>query len=127
MQAVRQLFYHVNGHHVNKAMGTAGATSLNRILQTTARLLFERGEDVAAVCNLLQGFVAPSQVRSWHERHCAVHGVTGAEISSSRAEKKMPMPPIDFAAIEIKSLEQLLESEPAESDEYAIEPDWPDW
>jgi hypothetical protein len=93
-------------------------------LRTTANLLFEKGEDSASVINLLQGFVAPSMVRKWHQRYQEVHGLTGAD-TSKRAIRRMPMPPIDFQAVELRSMEQLLEQPPAEDeDEDAIEPEW---
>lgn len=102
-------------------MATAGGSHLNRILRTTANLLFEKGEDPASVMNLLQGFVAPSMIRKWHQRYQEVHGLTGADTSKKQVQR-MPMPPIDFNAIELKCLEQLLEPEEIEEDED--EPNW---
>jgi hypothetical protein len=103
-------------------VSTAASTQLNRILRTTANLLFEKGEDTANVINLLQGFVAPSMVRKWHQRYQEVHGLAGAD-TSRRAIRRMPMPPINFKAIELRSMEQLLERQPVD-DGDAIEPDW---
>lgn len=102
-------------------MATVGGSHLNRILRTTANLLFEKGEDPAGVANLLQGFVAPSMIRKWHQRYQETHGLTGAD-TSKKAVRRMPMPPIDFEAIELKSLEQLLEPEEVEED--GDEPNW---
>jgi hypothetical protein len=102
-------------------MATVGGSHLNRILRTTANLLFEKGEDPASVINLLQGFVAPSMVRKWHQRYQETHALTGAD-TSRKAVRRMPMPPIDFEAIELKSLEQLLE--PGEIEEDDEEPNW---
>jgi hypothetical protein len=102
-------------------VSTAGGSNLNRILRTTANLLFEKGEDPASVMNLLQGFVAPAMIRKWHQRYQETHGLTGAD-TSKKAVRRMPMPPIDFNAIELKSLEQLLEPEIIEEDEE--EPNW---
>jgi len=103
-------------------LSTTASTQLNRILRTTANLLFEKGEDAANVINLLQGFVAPSMVRKWHQRYQEVHGLTGAD-TSKRTIRRMPMPPIDFQAIELRSMEQLLEQASVDEEE-AIEPDW---
>lgn len=106
-------------------MSTKGATNLNRILRVTAKLLFEKGEDVPAVANLLQGFVTPAMVRDWYERYCEVNGLEGS-VNSKKQYKRMPMPPIDFQAVEIKKLEEMMES-PAggEIDEDgAPEPEW---
>jgi len=100
-------------------MSTQGATSLNRIFKTTANLLFEKGEDVAAVANLLQGFVAPRMVRQWYERYCEVNGLRGT-VNSARKYRRMPMPPIDFKSIEVKDLESLA----AEKEEKHNTPEW---
>lgn len=100
-------------------MATAGATSLNRILRITANLMFQNGEDVAAVCNLMQGFVTPTMIRDWHERYCHVHGIMGAQISR-RTYRRMPMPPIDFEKVKLPDIEALLERAPDEQEE----PDW---
>jgi hypothetical protein len=102
-------------------LSTTASTQLNRILRTTANLLFEKGEDAPAVINLLQGFVAPAMVRRWHQRYQEVHGLAGAD-TSKRDLRRLPMPPIDYNAVELKSMEQLLEQPPAE--EEAIEPEW---
>jgi hypothetical protein len=102
-------------------LSTTASTQLNRILRTTANLLFEKGEDAPAVINLLQGFVAPSMVRKWHQRYQEVHGLAGAD-TSKRDLRRLPMPPIAFQSVELKTMEQLLEQPPAEDD--AVEPDW---
>jgi hypothetical protein len=96
---------------------------LNRILRITAKLLFEKGEDVPAVANLLQGFVNPGMVRDWYERYCEVNGLPGST-NSKKACRRMPMPPIDFQAIEIQKLEDMLELPP--SDDFAENPG-PEW
>jgi hypothetical protein len=89
-------------------MSSAGATNLNRILRITAQLLFEKGEDVPAVANLLQGFVNPRMVRSWYERYCEVHGLPKSA-NSRKNHRRMPMPPIDFNAIKIQELNDMLD------------------
>lgn len=101
-------------------MSTKGATSLNRILRITAKLLFEKGEDVPSVANLLQGFVTPTMVRDWHERYCEVNGLQQS-VNSKRSCRRLPMPPIDFQAVQIQKLEEMLEPLPSESSE---EPEW---
>ncbi len=50
-----------------------------------------------------------------------MHGLAGAD-TSKRDLRRLPMPPIDYNAVELKSMEQLLEQPPAE--EEAIEPEW---
>jgi hypothetical protein len=104
-------------------MSTKGATNLNRILRITAKLLFEKGEDVPAVANLLQGFVNPGMVRDWYERYCEVNGLPGS-VNSKRTHRRMPMPPIDFQAIEIKKLEDMLELPPGDDFAENPEPEW---
>ena len=101
-------------------MSTKGASSLNRILRVTAKLLFEKGEDVPAVANLLQGFVTPTMVRDWYERHCEVNGIPTA-VNSKRSCRRLPMPPIDFQAVQIQKLEEMLEPVPAND---GHEPEW---
>ena len=101
-------------------MSTKGATNLNRILRITAKLLFEKGEDVPSVANLLQGFVTPTMVRDWHERYCEVNGLQQS-VNSKRSCRRLPMPPIDFQAVQIQRLEEMLEPLPSESSE---EPEW---
>ena len=96
---------------------------MNRILRITAKLLFEKGEDAPAVANLLQGFVTPGMVRDWYERYCEVNGLPGSA-NSKKSYRRMPMPPIDFQAIEIQKLEGLLQLPP--EDEYGQTPE-PEW
>lgn len=85
--------------------------------------MFEKGEDVSAVAGLLQGFVAPAMVRKWYERHCALHGISGAQVAKKKL-KRMPMPPIDFSGIRLEDLEALTEGEPMDDDGEVGEPDW---
>jgi hypothetical protein len=91
-------------------------------LRTTANLLFEKGEDAAHVINLMQGFVAPSMIKRWHQRYLEIHGLVSAD-TSKRDLRRMPLPPIDFKAVQLQSMEQLLEKPPVDEGE-AIEPDW---
>jgi hypothetical protein len=101
-------------------MSTKGASSLNRILRVTAKLLFEKGEDVTSVVNLLQGFVTPTMVRDWYERHCEVNGLPTSS-NSKRSCRRLPMPPIDFQAVTLQKLEEMLQPVPGEDEQ---EPDW---
>ena len=103
-------------------MSSTGATNLNRILRITAQLLFEKGEDVPAVANLLQGFVNPGMVRSWYERHCEVHGLPKS-VNSRKNYRRMPMPPINFQAIEIQQLGDMLDPPSSESFTESLEPE----
>lgn len=104
-------------------MSTKGAANLNRILRITAKLLFEKGEDAPSVANLLQGFVNPGMVRDWYERYCEVNGLPGS-VNSKKTHRRMPMPPIDFQAIEIQKLEELLEVPPGMDFGDTPEPEW---
>lgn len=74
-----------------------------------------------SVANLLQGFVTPAMVREWYERYCSVNGIE-LSTNSKRSLRRMPMPPIDFQAIEIKKLEEMLQL--PEDEEDVPEPEW---
>lgn len=104
-------------------MSTKGATNLNRILRITAKLLFEKGEDAPAVANLMQGFVTPTMVRDWYERYCEVNGLQSS-VNSKKNCRRMPMPPIDFQAIQIQKLEEMLELPAGADDGGMPEPEW---
>jgi hypothetical protein len=78
---------------------------------------------VPSVANLLQGFVTPAMVREWYERYCSVNGIEYAT-NSKRAVRRMPMPPIDFQAIQIEKLEAMLELPAEEADDQVPEPEW---
>lgn len=90
-------------------MVTRGATSLNRILRVTANLLFERGEDVQAIANLMQGFVDRRMIQSWYEKYCEINGVPTSINQSGRAKRKIPVAPIDFDQVTLEELEKKLE------------------
>lgn len=75
------------------------------------------------MANLMQGFVTPTMVRDWYERYCEVNGLEGSANSKKRY-RRMPMPPIDFQAIEIKKLEEMLELPAGEDDDDESEPEW---
>lgn len=75
------------------------------------------------MANLLQGFVTPTMVRDWYERYCEVNGLERSE-NSRKSYRRMPMPPIDFQAIEIKKLEEMLELPAGQEDDGAPEPEW---
>jgi hypothetical protein len=103
-------------------MSSTGATNLNRILRITAQLLFEKGEDVPAVANLLQGFVNPRMVRSWYERYCEVHGLPKSA-NSRKNHRRMPMPPIDFNAIKIRELNDMLDAPSGKGSAESLKPE----
>lgn len=75
---------------------------------------------MTSVVNLLQGFVTPTMVRDWYERYCEVNGLP-TSVNSKRSCRRLPMPPIDFDAVNIREIEKMLQ--PA-SDENDQEPDW---
>lgn len=104
-------------------MSTRGGSNLNRILRLTANLLFEKGESVPAVRDLLDGFVTPAAVRTWYEKYCEVNGLEYS-VNSARRYRRMPMPPIDFDAVKIQELENLLESPAGQESRNVVEPEW---
>lgn len=75
------------------------------------------------MANLMQGFVTPTMVRDWYERYCEVNGLEGS-VNSKKRYRRMPMPPIDFQAIEIKKLEEMLELPAGEEGDDESEPEW---
>jgi hypothetical protein len=91
-------------------MVTRAATSLNRILRVTASLLFEKGEDVQAIANFMQGFVDRRMIQSWYEKYCEINGVPTSINQSGRAKRKIPVAPIDFNSVSLDDLEEKLES-----------------
>jgi len=95
-------------------MVTRAATSLNRILRVTANLLFERGEDVQAIANLMQGFVDRRMIQSWYEKYCEINGVPTSINQSGREKRKIPVAPIDFEKVRLSDLQEKLEENWAE-------------
>lgn len=92
-------------------MVTRAATSLNRILRVTANLLFERGEDVQAIANFMQGFVDRRMVQSWYEKYCEINGIsTDANSTNKGMTRKIPAAPIDFEKVTLDNLEDKKES-----------------
>lgn len=92
-------------------MVTRAATSLNRILRVTANLLFERGEDVQAIANFMQGFVDRRMIQAWYEKYCEINGLSTEENSTNKGlTRKIPVAPIDFEKVTLDELEQRKES-----------------
>lgn len=92
-------------------MVTRAATSLNRILRVTANLLFERGEDVQAIANFMQGFVDRRMVQSWYEKYCEINGISTDTNSTNKGmTRKIPAAPIDFEKVTLDNLEDKKES-----------------
>lgn len=92
-------------------MVTRAATSLNRILRITANLLFEKGEDVQAIANLMDGFVDRRMIQSWYEKYCEVNGLSTAENSANKGlTRRIPVAPIDFEKVTLDDLEDKKES-----------------
>lgn len=97
-------------------MPTTASTNLNRILRLTAGLLFEKGEDPKNVAKLLNGFVTASMVRKWYEQHCRTSGIPFS--TNLRTHKRrMPMPPINWNSVEIKTLDEMRGEKADEADE----------
>jgi hypothetical protein len=90
-------------------MATKGSTNLNRILKVTAHLLFERGQSVEEIYGLMQGFVQREMLQKWYSAYCSQNGIP-SDTNQKRYKRRMPMPPIDWAAITIGDLEERTES-----------------
>ena len=98
---------------------TKGATTLNKIFQICAILLFKEGHSPKAVADFLNGFVDPQTIRAWNRRYEQMQGFPSAK---NRELRRLPLPPIDFSAIQTETLEQLAsggtEPEAAVSSEF---------
>jgi hypothetical protein len=93
-------------------MPTRAATSLNRILRVTTNLLFEKGESVQAVANLMQGFVDRRMIQEWYEKYCQVNGFsTDVNSSNKKMTRKIPVSPIDFEKVTLDEFEKKKEDE----------------
>jgi hypothetical protein len=99
-------------------MATQASTNLNRLLRLLTNLLFEKGEDPNDVSKLVSGFVAPNQVRLWYDRYCLVNGISRNE--NRKKQTRMPMPPISWDEVTVKSLDEMLLPETPEQPE----PEW---
>ena len=92
-------------------MPTRASTSLNRILRVTVNLLFEKGESVQAIANLMQGFVDRRMIQEWHEKYCEINGISTEENSSHKhLTRKIPVAPIDFEKVTLDEFEKRKES-----------------
>lgn len=85
-------------------MATRGSTNLNRILKVTAHLLFERGQNVGEVYNLMQGFVDRNMLDRWFRAYCALHGKP-SDTNRDYYHHRLPMPPIDWDSVNVEELE----------------------
>lgn len=91
-------------------MPTRASTSLNRILRVTANLLFEKGEGVQAIANLMQGFVDRRMIQDWYEKYCEINGIpTEANSEYKSKTRKIPVAPINFKVVTLDKLEELRE------------------
>jgi protein involved in sex pheromone biosynthesis len=93
-------------------MPTRASTSLNRILRVTANLLFEKGESVQAISNLMQGFVDRRMIQDWYEKYCQVNGLaTDVNSEYKKLTRKIPVAPIDFKAVTLDNLKSKIDEE----------------
>ena len=93
-------------------MPTRASTSLNRILRVTVNLLFEKGESVQAIANLMQGFVDRRMIQDWYEKYCEINGIaTDANSEYKKKTRKIPVAPIDFEKVTLDELEKRKDSE----------------
>lgn len=90
-------------------MATRGSTNLNRILKVTAHLLFEKGQNVSEVFNLMQGFVDRIMLERWFRAYCALHGKPSDE-NRDYYGHRLPMPPIDWDGVDVGQLEARTQS-----------------
>jgi hypothetical protein len=91
-------------------MPTRGGSSLNRILKVTAHLLFEKGQEVSDVYGLLQGFVDRAMLEKWFRAYRSLHGIGATNENEERADR-IPLPPIDWDAVNVNDLNKLTQSE----------------
>jgi hypothetical protein len=90
-------------------MATRGSTNLNRILKVTAHLLFEKGQNVSDVFNLMQGFVDRVMLERWFRAYCSVHGKP-SDSNRDYYKHRLPMPPIDWDAVNVEEFEARTQS-----------------
>lgn len=91
-------------------MPTRASTQLNRILRVTANLLFEKGESVQAIANLMQGFVDRRMIQSWYEKYCEINALPTEVNSDNKGRtKRIPVAPINFKVVTLDSFEKLKE------------------
>jgi hypothetical protein len=83
-----------------------GSRNLNRIFRVTATLLFEKGEELASIQALLEGFVEKRVVRAWREKWLATNGEYSERIING---ERLPLPPIDWSAVKIETLKEVNE------------------
>jgi hypothetical protein len=100
-------------------MATIASTNLNRLLRLTANLLFEKKEDPKNVARLMEGFVTNAMINTWYEQYCKTNGIS-TDTNLTSHKRRLPMPPIDWQAVDVKTIDQMLNSEPDNDDE----PDW---
>ena len=88
-------------------MPTRASTSLNRILRVTVNLLFEKGENVQAIANLMQGFVDRRMIQEWYEKYCEINGIATRETSSNKEPVgRIPAAPIDFQKVTLNEFKE---------------------
>jgi hypothetical protein len=90
-------------------MATRGSTNLNRILKVTAHLLFEKGQSVSDIFNLMQGFVDRKMLEQWYRAYCAVHGKP-TDINRDYCSHRLPLPPIDWDGVNVDEFEARTQS-----------------
>jgi hypothetical protein len=83
-------------------MATKGSRNLNRILRVTATLLFERGERLESIYELLSGFVEPRLIRHWHGKWKQAMGEFPERTINS---ERLPLPPISWDLINLETLQ----------------------
>lgn len=92
-------------------MPTRASTSLNRILRVTVNLLFEKGESVQAIANLMQGFVDRRMIQEWYEKYCEINGLATEENSDHKSlTRRIPVAPVDFEKVTLDEFEKRKES-----------------
>lgn len=94
----------------------ANAANLNKILRLTANLLFEKGETPKDVYRLMSAFVEKTKVDTWHRNFMAMNGYQNRQ-KDRAGHWRLPLPPINWDAITVESLQNLttLPSEEPES------------
>ena len=81
-----------------------GSRNLNRIFRVTATLLFEKGEELASIQALLDGFVEKRVVRQWREKWLATNGEYTERVING---ERLPLPPIDWSSVKVETLKKV--------------------
>lgn len=86
-------------------------------------MLFEKGTELKDVYAILQDFVEPRVIRAWHESWKATHGTYSDFYIQGQ---RLPLPPIDWDAVTLETLQQVNERGLADPGAARISPQEPE-